>query len=285
MARADERLVNRISAGTAAAMRGALIYAFNNEVTDYVAMAAWTAGRIRRHLNIPVAVVTDDPTVQGFDQVICQPAAADRSSRYFADYSSTAAWHNQSRADAYTLSPWDDTLLLDADYVVASDQLLTLFDTDQDLLAHRWAYDVTNRSNFDDLNYFGQWRQPMWWATVMRWRRSRAAELVFDVMSLVRNNWSHYCNLYGIRERAYRNDHALSIAVLVVNGQVMPAAHTIPWTMASLLPDVQLSQTAADSYNVRWLNDAGQARSIMLANTDFHAMNKQQLEAIVANPC
>jgi hypothetical protein len=265
-------------------MKGALIYAFDNEVTDYVAMAAWTADRIRRHLNIPVAVVTDDPTVQGFDQVIYQ-AAPRSTTRHFVDYDVTAAWHNQSRADAYTLSPWDDTLLLDADYVVASDQLLRLFDTDQDLLAHRWAYDVTNCNNFDDLNYFGQWRQPMWWATVMRFRRSRGAELVFDVMTQVRNNWSHYCNLYGIRERAYRNDYALSIAVLVVNGQVMPAAYTIPWPLASLLPRVQLTQTAADSYTARWLTDAGQARSINLADTDFHAMNKQQLEAIVANPC
>jgi hypothetical protein len=176
-------------------------------------------------------------------------------------------------------------LLLDADYVVASDQLLTLFDMDQDLLAHRWAYDVTNRNDFNELNYFGQWRQPMWWATVMRWRRSRAAELVFDVMTQVRDNWGHYCNLYGIRERTYRNDHALSIAVTVVNGQVIPAAYTIPWSLASLLPDVQLTQSAADSYTARWLNGAGQARSIGLNGTDFHAMNKQQLEAIVANPC
>jgi hypothetical protein len=265
-------------------MRGALIYAFNNEVTDYVSMAAWTAGRIRRHLNIPVAVVTNDSTAQGFDQVIYQEAP-NSTTRHFADYNSTAAWHNQSRTDAYALSPWDDTLLLDADYVVAGDQLLRLFDMDQDLLAHRWAYDVTNRSDFDDLNYFGHWRQPMWWATVMRFRRSRTAELIFDVMAQVRNNWSHYCNLYGIRERAYRNDYALSIAVLVVNGQVIPAAHTIPWPLASLLPEVQLTQTSTDSYTAGWLNSDGRRRNISITGTDFHAMNKQQLEAIVANPC
>ena len=38
--------------------RGALIFAFNNEKTDYVAMARWSAERIRRHLDIPVAIVT-----------------------------------------------------------------------------------------------------------------------------------------------------------------------------------------------------------------------------------
>ena len=38
---------------------GALILAFNNEHTDYLAMAAWSADRIRQHLDIPVAVITD----------------------------------------------------------------------------------------------------------------------------------------------------------------------------------------------------------------------------------
>ena len=57
---------------------GALIFAFNNEQTDYVAMASWSAQRIRRHLNIPVAVVTDDQDRArnlSFDQVIkAEPA-------------------------------------------------------------------------------------------------------------------------------------------------------------------------------------------------------------------
>ena len=41
--------------------QGMLIFAFNNEATDYIAMAAWSARNIRRHLDLPVAVVTDAP--------------------------------------------------------------------------------------------------------------------------------------------------------------------------------------------------------------------------------
>ena len=41
--------------------KGALIFAFNNEHIDYIAMAGWNAENIRKHLNLPVAVVTDDP--------------------------------------------------------------------------------------------------------------------------------------------------------------------------------------------------------------------------------
>ena len=55
---------------------GALIFAFNNQETDYVAMAVWSAQNIRRHLNIPTSIVTDrsiDHAV--FDQVIVTSVA------------------------------------------------------------------------------------------------------------------------------------------------------------------------------------------------------------------
>jgi hypothetical protein len=63
---------------------GAIIFAYNNEQTDYVAMAAWTAENIRRHLGIPVALVTDCPTNLKFEQVIIQAHKGDNG-RCFGD--------------------------------------------------------------------------------------------------------------------------------------------------------------------------------------------------------
>ena len=113
---------------------GALIFARNNEKIDYVAMAKWSAKNIERHLGIPTHIVSDteEPT---------------HNTRYFSDVG-TVNWHNLNRMDAYTASPWDQTLVLDADYVVASNQLTTLLGSNQDFLAHRWAYDVTGLDNF-----------------------------------------------------------------------------------------------------------------------------------------
>ena len=88
---------------------GALIFARNNEQIDYEAMARWSARNIKRHLGIDTHIVTDDTrTDSGF--------------RHFSD-AGMVTWHNTNRMDAYRLSPWDQTLVLDADYVVASDQL------------------------------------------------------------------------------------------------------------------------------------------------------------------
>jgi hypothetical protein len=261
---------------------GALIFAFNNEQIDYVAMANWSARNIHRHLGIPVCLVTDkEPaTPHVFDRVvIANPVGAGQ--RYFSDYDTNVTWHNTNRMDAYRLSPWDQTMVLDADYVVASDQLRTVLNGRQDFVCHRWARDVTGLQTFEDLNYFGNHRMPMWWATVMMFCRSASAELLFDTMQMIRDNWTHYRNLYKNPVSTYRNDHALSIALNTLNGHTL-CVDTIPGTLASITPEHRLTQLDVDSYRVDFLTPDKKPRWITLTQ-DFHAMGKQQLGAIVAN--
>lgn len=246
---------------------GALIFARNNEKIDYVAMAEWSAQRIERHLGIPTHIVTDESS----------PAT---NSRHFDDVG-TVTWHNLNRMDAYEASPWDRTLLLDADYVVASDQLRSVLEADQDFLAHRWAYDITAQNDFSGLNTFGRHAMPMWWATVIMFRRSRQAELIFEAMRMIRDNWTHYRNIYGTRTATYRNDHAMTIALNTVNGHTLdhPA---IPWGLASLTPQHGLEQLSDDCFRVDYLTTDLRPRWITVTQ-DFHAMGKQHLGDIVAS--
>jgi hypothetical protein len=80
---------------------GALIFAFNNEQTDYLSMAAWSAKNIHRHLGIPVAVVTDYENPAGdFDYVI-HAQAQSGGQRYFSDYDTNVTWHNTNRMDEF----------------------------------------------------------------------------------------------------------------------------------------------------------------------------------------
>jgi hypothetical protein len=260
---------------------GALIFAFNNEQTDYLSMAAWSAKNIHRHLGIPVAVVTDYENPLGDFDYVVNTQAQSGGQRYFSDYDTNVTWHNTNRMDAYKLSPWDQTLVLDADYVIASDQLRTVLNSRQDFMCYRRAWDVTGLQTFEDLNYFGNHRMPMWWATVMMFRRSTAAELLFDSMQMIQDNWTHYRNLYKNSNPTYRNDHALSIALNTLNGHTL-CVDEIPGTLASLTPEHRLTQLDADSYRVDFLTPDKKARWITLTQ-DFHAMGKQQLGAIVAN--
>jgi hypothetical protein len=245
---------------------GAVIFARNNEHIDYVTMAEWSAQNIARHLGIPTHIITD--------------SAPSDNSRHFTDVGQVT-WYNMNRMDAYRLSPWDRTLVLDADYVVATDQLRSVIACDEDFLAHRWAHDVTGCNTFEGLNWFGDVRMPMWWATVMVFNKSQQAELIFDAMAMIRDNWTHYRNIYKNSAATYRNDHALSIALGIVNGHTLNHA-SIPWSLASLTPEHNLTQLDQDRYRVDFVNPEGQARWIELRQ-DFHAMGKRQLGDIIAN--
>ena len=193
-------------------------------------------------------------------------------------------WHNQSRVTAYDASPWDRTLVLDADYVVASDQLGTIMDTNQDFLCFRRAYDATGVNDFVGHDTFGDVRMPMWWATVMWFNRSRHSQLIFEAMSMIRNNWTHYRRIYKINQATYRNDHALSIALCLLQGHTLDVP-AVPWSMASVMPEYRLTQTGTDSYRVEFEDHLQRSRWIELHDQDFHAMGKQQLGDIVANTC
>ena len=250
---------------------GALIFAHNNDHIDYVAMAHWSAQNIQRHLGIPTHIVTDTVTY-------------DSNSRWFGDYATNMPWHNQSRVTAYDASPWDCTLVLDADYVVASDQLQTIMHADQDFLCFRRAYDVTGVNNFVGHDTFGDVRMPMWWATVMWFNRSRHSQCIFEAMAMIRNNWTHYRRIYKINQATYRNDHALSIALSLLQGHTLNVP-AVPWSMASVMPEYKLMQTGMDSYRVEFEDQMQRSRWIELHDQDFHAMGKQQLGDIVARPC
>jgi len=261
---------------------GALIFAFNNEHTDYLAMAAWSADRIRRHLDIPVAVITDctDPArLTKFDHVIsANPVSG--GTRYFDDYKQTVTWYNAARTDAYSLTPWEHTLLLDADYVVCGKELKYLLDAPQEFLCYRWACGTTAQDSFEGLNYFGQHKMPMWWATVMMFRRGNTAQYIFDSMTMIKNNWKHYRDLYHITSSQYRNDYALSIALGIVSGHTLKVDN-IPGMMVSVLPEHELTQIDDDRFEIKF-QDQGKSKRMSLS-MDFHAMGKKHLGDIIAS--
>lgn len=264
--------------------RGALILAFNNEKTDYVRMAAWNAHRIHQWLDIPVAVVTNAPQQAGqsmvFDKIITA-AGETGGTRWFEDYGATVSWHNASRTDAYNLTPWDETLVLDADYVVNSDILSFSWDAEPDFLCFRSAFDTTG--SVDSLSpTFGRHQFPMWWATVMRFRRSAITQYIFDAMAMVKQHWSHYRNLYGIASNEpYRNDYSLSIALGLASGHTLKV-DSFDWAMPSVLPQHELTRETGQ-WVVKFTNSQNQPRTMSFEGMDFHAMGKHWLEQVIDN--
>lgn len=259
---------------------GALIYAFNNEKTDYVGIAAWNASRIRKYLQIPVAVVTDckdQSRLKNFDKII-SASAATGGSRYFEDLQDTVTWHNAARVDSYALSPWDQTLVVDADYVVNTSDLSVVLKSSKDFLCFKHAIDITGKNDFTGMNTFGRHKFPMYWATVMMFRKTSRVQYIFDCMQMVKNNYSHYKNLYGFPDQNYRNDFALTIALGILSGHTQNI-DIIPWPMITVLPEDSVSYEN-DEYVVRYTQE-GKSKRISFRGIDAHVMGKSYLEKII----
>jgi hypothetical protein len=242
-------------------------------------MAKWSAQRIEKLLNLPTTLITDKPVADSiFDKVILINKDSSNT-KHYSDYQKTIPWHNNSRDSVYGLTPYDQTLLLDADYVVNSQQLKILFDTSHDLLCPSTAYDISNVDTIFS-ETFGKYHMPMMWATIMYFRKSGYSEYVFSLMQMIKHNWQHYRNLYQISNKLYRNDFALSIALNIVNGH-SNSCPTLPWSMATVMPEHTVKQKDFDKFEVSYCKN-NRGFYVNLVDQDFHAMNKKQLGELIA---
>ena len=259
---------------------GAVIFAFNNNDIDYVKLAAWSTSNINSYLDLPVSLITDATDVPPvFDKVITVPTP-EAGKRWFDDVGATVEWRNTNRMDAFELSPYDTTLVLDADYVVGSSQLwFVLNEFSQDFLCYRNAYDLTGRIEGNMLNTFGAHNFPMSWATVMMFKRTHAAKMIFDSMHMIKNNWQHYRNIYKIDKAVYRNDYALSIALGIFSGHTNNVSY-IWGNMPTITPDVKVYKIDRNEYHLDYIRNQSPTW-LRIRDTDFHAMGKKHLEYLI----
>jgi hypothetical protein len=278
MAGTNVCLVDRIRVAENAEMTsGAVIFAVGDSALDYRSMASWSAGRIQRWLGLPTTLITDqDVTDPAFDQVIKINSKSSDRSRWFADLGDSTPWHNLDRCDVFELSPYDRTLLLDADYVICSNSLRPVIDHDR-FWCFRHAIAAGGSHSWQT---FGRHRHPQYWATVMAFSRNTQSQFVFDSMRMIRDSWQHYRDLFHVDSPLYRNDYALSMALPLVNGHIHPVIPAVA-SMINVLPEHSLQQEDADRFLVEY-GSIDQRRRCTLQNQDFHAMCKRELEAIVA---
>lgn len=208
--------------------KGAFLIARNNSYIDYVKQAVFLAKQIKKHLGIPVTIATDSVNyleskfgVDDFDNVIKLKYVDEINLRYFFDGTlskKTASFKNNNRASVYDLTPYDETLLLDTDYVIANDLLKSCFDSKHDLMLYKKSSDlaqVRDEREFDKISDTGV---DFYWATVVFFRKTETNKIFFDLIKHIEEEWHHYKRVYQINSSLFRNDFAFSIAVHIMNG-------------------------------------------------------------------
>ena len=61
---------------------------------------------------------------------------------------------------------------------------------------------------------------PMYWATILYFTKSATAEIVFNLVEHIKENYNYYRLVYNISETKFRNDFAFSIAIHTMRGFV-----------------------------------------------------------------
>ncbi len=264
--------------------KGVLLFAFNSKF-NYYDMAVATAKRANHFLNLPVTLVTDSaslPSIQSysFDKVIV--ADADKSN--IRDH---ATWINKGRYRAYELSPYDETILLDTDYMINSATLLKTFETYDDFCCHDTTSFLMQPGVVQEV--LSSYSFQTLWATVITFRKTSRTKQIFDCLKMVQNNYDHYANIHSFVGGLFRNDYALTLALRIANGHGDNKRDIIPWNLVHVGKNTVIHRNSSDPFNTHytvmfdnWKKGKIRKEYTTVTDTDFHVMTKSNFMELIA---
>lgn len=264
--------------------QGVILFAFNSPKFNYYDMALYTAKRVKHFLNLPVTLISDEdslPKVQDdiWDNIIS--ITPDKNN--FRDW---GVWINKGRYQAYELSPYDETLLLDVDYVVNSDKLLKIFDFYDDFCCHNKTEYLMQPNSPQEL--LSAYSYETLWATVIAFKKTNRARQIFDTLRMVQENYDHYANIHSFVGGVYRNDYALTLALKIVNGHSDNHNDYIPWNLIHIGKNTRIKKNEGheldSSFTVifdNWQRGKIRKEYIVINDMDFHVMDKKLYEDII----
>ena len=277
---------------------GLLFFAHNNPEIDYLKLACVSSSMARFNLGMEdITVVTASNSYEytsknlDVEKYIPNLILADkdkefkrRNYRNYRDTNHTVkslSFYNANRCDSFEISPYDETIVLDVDYMILSDSLNNCWGHKNELMLHHDVKDIQSKRE-------DSWRRvddvgiTMYWATVCYFQRTAYTQSFFDVVKHVKENWPFYKELYGLPGTLYRNDYSFSIAAHVMNGFQSEAQEQLPiekmyktfdWDDIHEINDVnditlfvEKARTNADFHLCRW------------KDVDLHIMNKWALQ-------
>jgi hypothetical protein len=259
--------------------KGCVIFAIDNEQFQYTKLADIAAGLVRKNLDIPTTIITNrKPDIKYAENYILVDAEKYTARKIFdkVDYVDIK-WFNHTRADVYDLTPYDKTILLDADFLVFEQSLKQLFYLDEEFLCYRDVFDPTNRDNFTQSRLVSDYTIQNAWATVCYFKKSDKAEAIFTMMKLVRDNYDYYHKLLSVPDTPFRNDYALALSLHTLSGYGMNVK-TIPGRMTMLDLDVQLEDFNTKRGLVYSYMKQGKKYVSYLKNTNVHILGKWDLQ-------
>lgn len=273
--------------------RGVLMYAHNNSEIDYFKIACANALMVKRNLEVPVTLVTDEGSLswgeqslgnslitQCFENVKTVDKNWDwKNNRIFHDTqyaNKTLQFYNCNHWEAYDLSPYDETLFIDADYLVMSSTLNKCWGDESDFMINHRIFSP-GKDEEPYTKFIDDFGIKMYWATVIYFKKTSLSRSIFEIVRHIQQNYTYYRQLYLFSNGMFRNDNAFSIAVHMLNGFTNNEDLIKELPITGLL----MSWDTDDIYTMNGINDItmyseGKSSPILarIKNQDIHIMNK-----------
>ena len=218
--------------------KGILIFAHNNTEIDYFRLAVINALMIQKNMGLSkdqITIVTDKHSYKwGQESIKTLMGKAAKYIKVDQDYDfkhkntrlykdttlspKILPFYNINRCDVYDLSPYDETILIDADYLILSDSLNRCWGHHNELMMNWKYHDVMFDRKFPELDRISPLGITMYWATVVYFKKCAYSENFFNFVKHVRDNRDYYKDLYNFPGGVYRNDYSFSIAAHKISG-------------------------------------------------------------------
>lgn len=286
--------------------RGVIMFAHNNTEIDYFRLAVVNALLVQKNLGIKnITVVTDPHSLKQGEKTLGKRLIKKAinniiviekdkkfkalNQRLYKDTSHTTKYlpfYNVNRCDAYELSPYDETLLIDVDYLILSDTLNHCWGHNNELMMN-WKYqDIMYERKDPSLARLYDMGITMYWATVVYFRKTEYVESFFNIVKHVKNNPQYYKDLYKWQGTLYRNDYSFSIAAHMMSGFVDKGIPQLPTTLYKSFDTDDIHSAIDENTIVMYLEKPRSPGDFMLTKwqgIDLHIMNKWAINRVSDN--
>jgi hypothetical protein len=198
--------------------KGAVIIANDIPEIKYTRLARVAAKFVTRNLGLPVTLITDTACdYPEFENVIVVDRGTDNyRTTVMGNVHQTFAWYNLNRTHVYDLTPYDRTLVIDADFFTLTDSLRSHMDANFDFAIAKTIHDPSSSKTLNEC--LSRIKVNHLWATVMIFNKSPQAQMIFDMAKYVIRHYRTYAKIYDFDIKPIRNDYAFSIACHLLGG-------------------------------------------------------------------
>jgi len=280
--------------------RGVTFFAYNTPEIDYVKLASLCSRYVKRHMrHNDVCLITDagswayyleqngqETADKIFNHVVITDDEHKSNNRVHYDSpwtKFTTNFKNTNKYKIFEYSPFDQTLMLDIDYIVQNDSLDYIFDSDQELAMFHSAEGLLCNPPAEPERRLRPTGIPMIWSTVIYFEKdSELTRLFFDIWTHVTDNYNYYKFLYGFGGSMYRTDFCVSIAKHIMNGMA-------PGDIIGDFPEKMVNMSQMDDivaiknldewiYIVNNTEENWKDVALRITNQNVHVMNKRSLD-------